>query len=177
MVNGCRDKECDRQNFLSFWLDCFLPCYSPNNSENQNFEKMKKSLMVLLSYKILKKWKKNAWIFIILHIYSINDNHIYMVLEMWSVMERCFPHFGPFFALTTRKIKILKKWKNAWRHYHFTHNKPKNQNFEKMKKNPRDNIILQKCTKNNGHMLYCSFTPLTTRKIKILKKNLKNAWR
>ena len=42
MVNGRRDKECDRQNFLSFWLDCFLPFYSPNNSENQNFEKMKK---------------------------------------------------------------------------------------------------------------------------------------
>ena len=59
----------------------------------------------------------------------------------------------------------------------YSSNKPKNQNFEKMKKNPRDNIILQKCTKNNGHMLYCSFTPLTTRKIKIFKKNLKNAWR
>ena len=160
MMYGSWDKERDRQNFLI--LERFLHFYLPSPPKDSKF---------------WKKWKKNAWIFIILHIYSINDNHIYMVLEIWSVMERCFPHFGPFFALTTRKIKILKKWKNAWRHYHFTHNKPKNQNFEKMKKNPRDNIILQKCTKNNGHMLYCSFTPLTTRKIKILKKNLKNAWR
>ena len=32
----------------------------------------------------------------------------------------------------------------------------KNQNFEKMKKMPWD-IILHKCTKNQDHMLYCSW--------------------
>ena len=31
---------------------------------------------------------------------------------------------------------------------------PKNQNFEKMKKNPGDIIILHKCTKNHDHMLH-----------------------
>ena len=66
----------------------------------------------------------------------------------------------------------------------------KNQNFEKMKKNPDDIIILQKCTKNHDHiMLYCSWdvahdgcdyfsfwaifcpvTPLTASKMKISKK-------
>ena len=63
-----------------------------------------------------------------------------------------------------------------------------NQNFEKMKKKPGDIIILHKCPINDNHMMYCSwdmkrnghnsllfwtvfclFTPLTTRKIKILK--------
>ena len=72
----------------------------------------------------------------------------------------------------------------------FPFNNPKNQNFEKLQKPPRDIIILHKCTKNHGHMLYCSwdmvhdkcncyfsfwaifcpFTPLTAQKIKILKK-------
>ena len=28
--------------------------------------------------------------------------------------------FCPFTLLTPQKIKILKKWKNAWRYYHFT---------------------------------------------------------
>ena len=45
-----------------------------------------------------------------------------MVPEIWSVTERIFCHYGPFFALLpplwTQKIKILKKWKNTWR-YHF----------------------------------------------------------
>ena len=36
-------------------------------------------------------------------------------------------------------------------------NNPKNQNFEKMKKMPRDIIILHKCTKNHDDMLHCSW--------------------
>ena len=34
-------------------------------------------------------------------------------------------------------------------------NSPKNENFKTMEKTPWDIIILQKCTKNHGHMLYC----------------------
>ena len=68
-------------------------------------------------------------------------------------------------------------------------NNPKNQNFEKMKKLPRYIIILHRCAINDNHMMYnswdmkpdghnflsfwtifCPFTPLTTWKIKILKK-------
>ena len=44
------------------------------------------------------------------------------VPEIWSVTDRIF-YFGPFlhfYPLTTQKIKILKKWKNTWRYYHFT---------------------------------------------------------
>ena len=68
-------------------------------------------------------------------------------------------------------------------------NNPKNQKFEKIKKMPGDIIILHLCATNYDHMIYgswdikryrhnflsfwtifCPFTPLTTKKIKILKK-------
>ena len=64
-----------------------------------------------------------------------------------------------------------------------------------MEKTPGDTIILHMCTINNNHMMhgsrdielneqifssfwtiFCSFTSLTTQKIKI-KKNEKNPWR
>ena len=68
-------------------------------------------------------------------------------------------------------------------------NNLKNQNCEKMKKKPGDIIILHLYTTNDNRMMYgswdmerdrqnffsfwtifCPFTPLTTQKIKILKK-------
>ena len=72
----------------------------------------------------------------------------------------------------------------------YPHNIAKNQNFEKMKTTPGDTIILHMYTKNYDQMMctswdmvcdgsncyfsfwviFCSFTPLTARKIKILKK-------
>ena len=60
----------------------------------------------------------------------------YMIFQIWSATDKIFCHFGPFFAL-------------------FPLNNPKNQNFEKLKKNPGDIIILNKCTKNHDHMLHC----------------------
>ena len=68
-------------------------------------------------------------------------------------------------------------------------NNPQNQNFEKMKAMPGD-VILQTCTKNHDHILYCSWDmacdgrivifyfglffdflpPLTVQKINIWKK-------
>ena len=92
-----------------------------------------------------------------------------MVPEIWSVTDRIFCHFGPFFALLPpyqpEKSKFWKNWK----------------------KRPRDIIILHKSTKNHDHMLHCSldmlcnkcngyfsfwaifcpFTSLTAQKIKI----------
>ena len=58
-----------------------------------------------------------------------------IVNEIWSMTNRMFCYFGPFFALnplTTEKIKVLKKWKKC---------------FEIL-------IILQMCTINDNHMLY-----------------------
>ena len=91
------------------------------------------------------------------------------VPEIWSMMDRIFLSFWAIFCPS----------KN-----------PKNQNFEKMKKNPGDIIILHKYIKNHDHILHCSwdtmpdgynsyfsfwaifctFSPLTTQKIKILHK-------
>ena len=62
----------------------------------------------------------------------------YMVLEIWSVMDRIFlfwTTFYPFTPLTIWKIKTFKKWKK-------THG---------------DIIVLNKCTKNHDHMLHCSW--------------------
>ena len=62
-------------------LDYFLPFYPPNNPENQNFEKMKKSLGYI----------------IILQMSTINVNH--MINDSWDMeYDRIFSHFGPFFA-------------------------------------------------------------------------------
>ena len=43
MMYGSWDMECDRQNFFVI-MDRFLPFYSPMDPENQNCEKMKKTL-------------------------------------------------------------------------------------------------------------------------------------
>ena len=72
----------------------------------------------------MKKFKKKSGDIIILHMCTINDNHMLYgswdmkcgrqnFLSFWTV----FCHFTP---LTTRKIKILKNWKNIWRYHHFT---------------------------------------------------------
>ena len=107
---------------------------------------------------------------------TINENHMMCgswdmecdgqnILSFWTVFALLLPA-----TLTTQKIKILKKWKTSL----------------------GDNIILRKCTISDKHMMYgswdierdiqnfllfwtifCTFTPLTTWKIKILKR-LKN---
>ena len=48
-------------------LDCFLPFYHPNNPKNQNFEKL----------------KKKPGDIIILHMCTINDNH--MMYGSWDI--------------------------------------------------------------------------------------------
>ena len=60
-----------------------------------------------------------------------------MVPETWTATDRIFCHCGPFFPL-------------------YLPNNPKNQNFEKMKKQPGDIIILHRCKINYNHMMYGS---------------------
>ena len=60
---------------------------------------------------------------------------IRMKYEIWSATDRIY--FRPFFALLPP-------------------NNPKNQNFEKNEKNPRDIIILNMCTINDNHMMHGS---------------------
>ena len=125
----------------------------PNNPENQNFEKMKSPGNIIILHRFTIKWQ----------LYDV------WFLRYWARQTAFFvilDHFLRFYLL----------------------NNPKNQNFEKMKKAPGDTIILHMCTINDNHMMYgswdmerdgqiffqfwtvfCPFTPLTTRKIKILK--------
>ena len=112
--------------------------------------------------------KKTPRDIIILHICNINDNH--MMYGSWDM--GCDRHnFLSFWTIFCP----------------FTPDNPKNHNFEKMKKTPRDTITLHMCTIYDNMMhgswykerdrhnflsfwtIFCPFTPLTTQKIKILK--------
>ena len=57
-----------------------------------------------------------------------------MVPEIWSVIDRIFCHYGPFFALLPpygpRKSKFWKNEKNTWRYYHFTNVYHKWQSYD-----------------------------------------------
>ena len=81
--------------------DYFLPFYPPNNLENQNFEKLKKMPVDI----------------IILHMCTINENHMmYVSWDMEHIRHNIFSFwtiFYPFTSLTTQKIKILKKSKKC----------------------------------------------------------------
>ena len=70
-----------------------------------------------------------------------------IIPETWSTTDRIFSHFGPFFAFLHLPPPL---------------NNPENQNFEKMEKIPGD-IILQKCTINDNHMIYGSWDMKCTR--------------
>ena len=97
--------DCDGQDFFVI-LYCFLPFYSLNEPENNNFEKMKKTPEE-----------------IILHMCTINDNHMMYVfwdterprlkfLSFWrrdgcNFHSSFWANFCPFTPLTTHKIKMF----------------------------------------------------------------------
>ena len=77
---------------------------------------------------------------------STNEDHM-TILKKWrsdilfliyGAWQRLFGHFEPFFAFLPP-------------------NNSNNQNFEKLKKTPRDIIILQMCTINYNHVMYGSW--------------------
>ena len=119
---------------------------------------------------------------IILHMCTINENYM---MYVW---------FLRYVARQTQLFLILDHFLTF-----YPPNNPENQNFEKIKKVPRDIIISQyqisssHSTINDNKMMYdswdmkrnrqvflsfwtifCSFTPPTTQKIKILKKMKKH---
>ena len=89
-------------------------------------------------------------------------------------------HFLPFDPpdiITTQKIKILKKYKNAWRYYHFTLVYHKWQSYDVSSDIPEISSAMF-LKYQVRHRFFCHFglflpfshTPLTTQKIQILKK-------
>ena len=97
-----------------------------------------------------------------------------MAPEIWSITDRIFCYFGPFFALlpppppNNPKNKNFKKMKikNTWRYYHFTHVYHKSQSynewFPRYQARQRDFFVILD--------YFLPFYSLTTQTIKILKK-------
>ena len=89
-------------------LDHFLLFYPLNNPKNQNFEKM----------------KQKSGNIIILHLCTINDNH--MMYGSWDIKRdgRIYCYFGLVFAILPpkkpKKSKFWKTEKSTWRCHHFT---------------------------------------------------------
>ena len=116
MVYGSWDMEQNRQKFFVI-LDHFLPFYPPNKQK----------------IRILKNWKTPEDI-IILHMCTINDNHmIYGFSDMesnWQIFLSFWTIFCPFTP----------------------YNNPENQNFEKMKKTSGDTMYLHVSTIKGNHI-------------------------
>ena len=147
-------------------LGHFLPFNPPTNQVNQNFEKWKK--------------KKGLRGVIILHMCTKNQDMMY---GSWDVEHGQID----FFVILNYFLSF------------YPPNKLKNQNFEKMKKKEKTQGGYHHFThvyNNENHMMYgswdmkhnrhnflsfwtmfFSFTQLTTQKIKILKKKIKNVSR
>ena len=89
--------------------------------------------------KILKTWMKHL---VISSFYTSVPKIMiicYTAPEIWHIADIIVIfHFGLFLLF-------------------YSLSSPKNENLKTMKKTPEDNIILQKCTKNHDHMLYCSW--------------------
>ena len=102
------------------------------------------------------------------------------VPDIQSGTDSMFCHFGPFFASPffallppygPRKSKFWKNEKNTWRYYHFTNVYHKWQSYD---------VWFLRCEVQRRDFLsfwtiFCPFTLLSTRKIKILinwKKHL-----
>ena len=73
-------------------------------------------------------------------------------------------HFLPFYPLKTWIIKIVKKRKNTWRYYHFTHVYHKWRSYVRFLRYGADRQTFLSFWAN-----YFPFTPLTTRYSKFWK--------
>ena len=175
---GSWDMKCNRQNFLSLWtIFClFTPLTTQKIKILKNWKKTwryyhfthlchkwqsndvwflrywawQTDFFVILDhflpfyppnkpkYQNFEKILKTPGDIIILHMSTINYN--YIMHGSWDIKHDrqsfffILDNFLPSYPLKTWKIKILK-----------------------VKKTPGDIIILHKCTKNQDHMLYCSW--------------------
>ena len=99
MIYGSWNIRCDRQKYLSFWtIFCH---FSPLTTQKIKLLKLKKTLGDIT----------------ILHICTINENHMmYGYWDMECDMTESLSFWTtscPFTPLRTHKIEILKKWKKT----------------------------------------------------------------
>ena len=137
-------------------LGYFLPFYPTNRLKNKNEKKM----------------EKNPWRLIILH--KCTKNHDYMLYCSWDMAcDRCNCCFSfwaiscPFTPLTAQK-RFQKNEKNSWRNHHFTHL------YQRIIIGYSVLEICDGCNYFSFWAIFCLFTPLTARKMKIFLKMKKN---
>ena len=148
-----------KQNILKLViLGHFFPFYPRKKPQNKKFWKMKKLLQILSFYTCAPK---------IIMIWC-------MVLKIWRATDIIFCHSGPFFALLApygpKKLKFWKNERSTWRYYHFTNVYHKWQSYDVWFLRYRVQRTKLFVILDHFLTVFCSFTPLTTRKIKILKK-------
>ena len=96
-----------RQTEIFVILGHFLPFQPLDNLENQNFNIEKNTWRYYHFTHLHHKWQSyDVWFLR----YGVQQTEFFFILDC----------FLPFYPLWTQKIKILKKWKNTWRYYHFT---------------------------------------------------------
>ena len=159
-IYGSWDMEQDRQFFLIFCPFTHLTTQKTNKSSQSNqssqshlehssiwsvwpndwvfvYELSGSGFESSCGHRKSKFWKneKNSWRYHFTHLHHKWKSLWCMVPEIWSATDKICCLFGPFFAPSNSK----------------------NYNFEKMKKNPGDIIILHVCTKNHDRMLHCSW--------------------
>ena len=98
------------RTFCHFGL--FFALVPPNNSEDQNFEKMEKTTGGI----------------IILNMRTINENH--MMYDSWDmehdrqdfflILDHFLPFYTPYPIWQPRKSKFWKNENSTWRYHHFT---------------------------------------------------------
>ena len=108
-----------RQTEFFVICDYILPFDPLDNPENKN----------------LKNWNQHPEI-VSIYICAPKKTIIWcMVLLIWSITDKIFCHFGPFFAILNPMG-------------------PQSRNFEQMNKVLGDIIISQMCAINDNHMIY-----------------------
>ena len=117
-----------------------------------------------VAFKKKKRKKKNTCRY---HYQNLND----IIYSSWDIEQNILKlvilgHFLPFYPLKTPKIKILKNEKICWRYHHFTHVYQKSQSYDvwflRYGVQQTEFFVILDC--------FLPFYPLTTQKIKILKK-------
>ena len=127
--------------------------------------------------KFWKKEKKPWRYYHFTHVYHKWQSYDVWFLRYGTWLTNVFVilnHLLPFYLTNNQKIKILKKWKKAWRYYHFTYVYHKLQSYDVW-------FLRYGAQWIDGYFfsfwaIFCPFTPLTTQ-ISKFWKILKNAVR
>ena len=180
MMYGSWDIRHDKQSFFVI-LGHFLPFDAPNNLKNLTLEKMKKKPKdIIIShlhitnddhrmyYSLDMERNRHNFLSFWTIFYPFtpppwqtekpkfwkNDENVYRYYHFTHVYLKWKSYDVWFLRYGVRQIEFFLILDHFLPFY--PPNNPENQNVERMKKSPGDNIISHKCTRNNNHMMYDS---------------------